>query len=43
MNKKLIEAIKISTSLPKIKEEYNIILPQLKNLRNQREQLSLTK
>ena len=27
--KKLIEAIKISASLPKIKEEYNNILPQL--------------
>src|SRR5215211_2815201 len=34
--KKLIEAIKISTNLPKIKEEYNIILPELQDLRNQR-------
>jgi hypothetical protein len=34
--KKLIEAIKISTSLPKIKEEYNTILSQLPDLRNQR-------
>lgn len=33
--KKLIEAIKISASLPKIKEEYNNILPQLQDLRNQ--------
>jgi hypothetical protein len=34
--KKLIEAIKISPNLPKIKEEYNIILPELQDLRNQR-------
>ena len=34
--KKLIEAIKISPNLPKIKEEYNIILPRLQDLRNQR-------
>jgi hypothetical protein len=34
--KKLIEAIKISTNLPKIKEEYNTILSQLPDLRNQR-------
>ena len=34
--KKLIEAIKISASLPKIKEEYNIILSQLQDCRNQR-------
>ena len=34
--KKLIEAIKISVSLPKIKQEYNIILPQVEGLRNQR-------
>jgi hypothetical protein len=34
--KKLIEAIKISPNLPKIKEEYNIILPILQDLRNQR-------
>jgi hypothetical protein len=34
--KKLIGAIKISTSLPKIKEEYNTILSQLPDLRNQR-------
>jgi hypothetical protein len=34
--KKLIEAIKISTNFPKIKEEYNIILPELQDLRNQR-------
>ena len=34
--KKLIEAIKISASLPKIKQEYNIILPQVQGLRNQR-------
>jgi hypothetical protein len=34
--KKLIEAIKISPNLPKIKEEYNIILPKLQDLRNQR-------
>ena len=34
---KIIEAIKISASLPKIKEEYYIILPQLKNLQNQRD------
>ena len=34
--KKLIEAIKISTNFPKIKEEYNIILPRLQDLRNQR-------
>src|SRR5918994_4897180 len=34
--KKLIEAIKISTSLTKIKEEYNTILSQLPDLRNQR-------
>ena len=34
--KKLIEAIKISTSLPKLKEEYNTILSQLPDLRNQR-------
>ena len=34
--KKLIEAIKISASLPKIKQEYNIILPQVQDLRNQR-------
>lgn len=33
--KKLIEAINISASLPKIKEEYNNILPQLQDLRNQ--------
>ncbi|HEX2406219.1 MAG TPA: hypothetical protein VHJ38_03335 [Nitrososphaeraceae archaeon] len=33
---KLIEAIKISASLPKIKEEYNIISSQLPDLRNQR-------
>ncbi len=33
---KIIEAIKITTSLPKIKEEYYNIFPQLKNLRNQR-------
>ena len=34
--KKLIEAIKISASLPKIKQEYNNILPQVQDLRNQR-------
>ena len=34
--KKLIEAIKISASLPKIKQEYNIILPQVQCLQNQR-------
>jgi len=34
--KKLIEAIKISPNLPKIKEEYNSILPRLQDLRNQR-------
>lgn len=34
--KKLIEAIKISASLPKIKQEYNIILPQVQGLQNQR-------
>jgi hypothetical protein len=34
--KKLTEAIKISTSLPKIKEEYNNTLPQLRFLREQR-------
>jgi hypothetical protein len=34
---KIIEAIKISTSLPKIKEEYNNILFQLKDLRDQRD------
>ena len=34
---KIIEAIKITTSLPQIKEEYYNIFPQLKNLRNQRE------
>ena len=34
--KKLIEAIKISASLPKIKQEYNIIYPQVQDLRNQR-------
>ena len=34
--KKLIEAIKISASLPKIKQEYNNILPQVQGLRNQR-------
>ena len=34
--KKLIEAIKISASLPKIKQEYNIILPQLQDCRNQK-------
>ena len=34
--KKLIEAIKISASLPKIQQEYNIILPQVQGLRNQR-------
>ena len=33
---KIIEAIKISTSLPKIKQEYYNILPQLKDLRDQR-------
>src|ERR671912_1190820 len=33
---KLIEAIKISAILPKIKEEYNIISSQLPDLRNQR-------
>ena len=33
--KKLIEAINISASLPKIKEEYNNILSQLSDLRNQ--------
>src|SRR5688500_18613921 len=33
--KKLIEAIKISANLPKMKEEYNNILPQLQDLRNQ--------
>ena len=33
---KLIEAIKISASLPKIKEEYNIISSQVQDLRNQR-------
>ena len=35
--KKLTEAIKISTSLPKIKEEYNNKLPQLRFLREQRD------
>ena len=34
--KKLIEAIKISASLPKIKQEYNNILPQVQGLQNQR-------
>jgi RNA polymerase-interacting CarD/CdnL/TRCF family regulator len=34
---KIIEAIKITTSLPQIKEEYFNIFPQLKNLRDQRE------
>ena len=34
---KIIEAIKISTSLPKIKEEYYNISSQIKNLRNQRD------
>jgi hypothetical protein len=34
--KKLIEAIKISASLPKIKEEYNFILSRLQDLRYQR-------
>jgi hypothetical protein len=34
---KIIEAIKITTSLPQIKEEYYNIFPQLKNLRDQRE------
>jgi hypothetical protein len=34
--KKLIEAIKISASLPKIQQEYNIILPKVQDLRNQR-------
>lgn len=34
--KKLIEAIKISANLPKIKQEYNNILPQVQGLRNQR-------
>ena len=34
--KKLIEAIKMSNSLPKIKEEYNNISSQLRNLRDQR-------
>ena len=34
---KIIEAIKITTSLPQIKEEYFNIFPQLKNLREQRE------
>ncbi len=34
--KKIIEAIKISASLPKIKQEYNIILPQVQGLQNQR-------
>ena len=34
---KIIEAIKISTSLPKIKEEYNNISSQIKNLQNQRD------
>ena len=33
--KKLIEAIKISANLPNMKEEYNNILPQLQDLRNQ--------
>jgi hypothetical protein len=33
---KLIEAIKISASLPKIKQEYNFISSQLPDLRNQR-------
>ena len=33
---KIIEAIKISASLPKIKQEYYIILSQLRSLRNQR-------
>ena len=28
--KKLIEAIKISANLPKIQQEYDIILPQVK-------------
>lgn len=34
--KKLIEAIKISANLPKIKQEYNNILPQVQDLLNQR-------
>ena len=34
---KIIEAIKITTSLPQIKEEYYNIFPQLKNLRDQRD------
>ncbi len=34
--KKLIEASKISTNLPKIKEEYNVILSQLPELRKER-------
>jgi hypothetical protein len=34
--KKLIEAIKISASLPKIKQEYNFILSRLQDLRYQR-------
>ena len=33
---KIIEAINMSTSLPKIKEEYNNISSQLRNLRDQR-------
>ena len=35
--KKLIEAIKMRSSLPKIKEEYNNISSQLKDLRDQRD------
>jgi hypothetical protein len=34
---KIIEAIKISTNLPKIKEEYYNISAQIKNLQNQRD------
>lgn len=41
--KKLIEAIKMRSSLPKIKEEYNNISFQLKDLRDQRDYLSLSK
>ena len=37
--KKLIEAIKMSNSLPKIKEEYNNISSQLRNFRDQRNML----
>lgn len=35
--KKLFEAIKISTNLPKIKEEYSSISSQLRELRDQRD------